>query len=92
MLTSNKDFSSALCFAERVESHDFVFTVVSRSDSENVHGAHAARVGDVVIFVRVDADIVQVPGHTGCGAPTHGTGHVQLVTFGWAVDFQRDQN
>lgn len=92
MLTSNSDFSSALCFTERVESNDLIFTVVSRSDSENVHGAHTARIGDVIIFVRADADIVQVPGHTGCWAPAHGACHVQLVAFGWTVDFQRDQN
>lgn len=49
-------------------------------------------VGDVVVFVRVDANVIQVPGYNGRRASPDSTGHVQLITFRWCVDFKRDQD
>lgn len=91
-LTSNDKFRRALRLAERVDGDHFTDAAVFWSDSEDVHGAHAKRVGDVVVVVKVDADVVQVPGHSGRRAPPHSTRHVELVSCRWCVDFQRHQD
>lgn len=91
-LTSNSKFCGTLCLSKRVYCNNFVITAVLRSDSENVHGAHTKRVGHVIVAVGVDADVVQVPRHSGCRASSDGTCHVELITFRWCVDFQRDQD
>lgn len=91
-LTFHNKFSGTLCLAERVDCHDFVFTAVFWPDSQNVHGAHTKRVGDVIVVVWVDADIVQVPWYTGCRASSDSTRHVELVAFRRCVDFERDQD
>lgn len=91
-LTSNSNFSGTLCLAKRVDCNNFILATVLWPDSENIDGAHAKRVGDVVVTVRVDAHVIQVPGYGGRRAPSHSACHVDLVTFRWCVDFQRDQD
>ena len=49
-------------------------------------------IGDVVAFVAVDTDAIQVPGDVGRGGATDGTCHVALVSFWWSMDFQRNQD
>lgn len=49
-------------------------------------------IGDVIMFIRVDADAIQIPRNMGCGATSNSTRHVALVALWWSVDFQRNQN
>lgn len=91
-LTSNNKFSRTLCLAKTVDCNNFIFTTVLWSDSKNVHGAHAKWVGDVIVVVWVDADVVQVPGYSGRRASSDSTCHVELVAFRWCVHFKRDQD
>lgn len=60
----------------------FIFTSIIVLHSEDVHGAHTMNTGDVVMFIRIDADAIQVPRNMGCGAASNITGHVTLEAFG----------
>lgn len=91
-LTSHNKFSGTLCLAQRVDCNNPIFTAVLFADSENIHGAHTKWVGDVIVVVWVDADVVEVPRHSGRRASSDSTCHVELVTFRWCVDLQRDQD
>lgn len=91
-LTFDNKFRCTLCLAKRVDRNHFVFTTVFRSDAENVQRANAKRVGDVIVFVRVDADVIQVPGHSRRGTSADGTRHVELVSFRRSVDLKRHQD
>lgn len=90
--TSNNEFSGTFCLAKWVDCNDFVFSAVLWPHSENIHAAYAEGVGDVVVAVRVDTLIIEEPGHGGCWEPSHGTRHVDLVTFWWCTKLQRDQD
>lgn len=91
-LTFDNKFSSTLSLSKRVDCHHFVFAAVFWSHAENVQGANAKRVGDVIVFVRVDADVIQVPGHARRGASADGTRHVELVSFRRSVDLEWHQD
>lgn len=86
-LTFNHKFSWTLSFAEGVDRDYLIFAAVLGSHSEDIHGAHTNCVGDVVVVVWVDADVVQVPGNSGCGASSDSACHEELVTFRRGVDF-----
>lgn len=92
MLTFDYKFSWTLCMAQSVDSNNLIFTTVVWPDSENVHGAHSIRIGEIKVVVRVDADIIQVPGDCRCWASSNSTCHENLITFRGCVDLQRDQD
>ena len=83
------EFSGALHSAQRVLRGNGVLPVVLGAHPQDDHGAHAAGVGDVVVGVGVEADVVAVPGDAGLGVPRDGAGHVALVRLGAAVHLQR---
>lgn len=87
-LTLNHKFSGALCLAQGVHSHHFVLPTVLGVDSEDVHGADAVGVGDVVVVVRVDAGVVEVPHDAWRRAAPDSTGHEELVAFRRGVNLQ----
>lgn len=91
-LTFDNKFRGALSLAKRVDRDHLVFATVFWLYAENVQGANAKRVGDVIVFVRVDADVIQVPGHSWRGTSADGTRHVELVSFRWSVDLKRHQD
>lgn len=91
-LTFDADFSGTLRSSECVDCYHLVFPAVIWAYSENVHGADAMGIGDVVVFVAIDTDVVQVPEDIGRGTTTDSTGHETLVAFWWSMDFQRHQD
>lgn len=70
---------------------DFVLSVVFGAHSQDKHGADAACVGDEVIGVGVDTDVIAVPCDVRCRVSFDGTAHVTLVALRAAVGPQGDQ-
>ena len=82
--TLNNQFRCALHSAQIIFRFDRVISTVLGPDFEDHQGADPAGVGDVVVGVGVEADVVPVPGDIGSGISRHCTTHVALVLL-WAV-------
>lgn len=88
--TSNYKFGGALSPTQRVVGHNLVLSHVFGSDPQNKHWTNTTHVCDVVVGVRVEADVVPVPGNMWSRVAPHGTAHVALVTRWSRVKLQRD--
>ena len=51
---------------------------------EDQQGAYTTDVGDVVVGVCVEADIIAVPGDARFGITLHGTADITLIAF-WSI-------
>lgn len=67
---------------------DCVISTVLCPDFEYHHGAHPTCIGDVVVSIGIEADVVSVPGNMGSGISCHRTTHVALVAFWTVVHFE----
>lgn len=61
-------------------------------NSDDVHRADSICICDVIVFVGVDADIVEVLRNLWCGEATDRAGYVQLKALWWTLDFQWNQD
>lgn len=91
LYTIDSQLSGALCPAKEVLCNDFVLSRVLGSNPQYEHGANTIGVGDEVVGVGVEADIIAEPCDMGCWVPSHGTAHVTLITLWSGVHFQRDK-
>lgn len=82
--TFDDKFSWTLHSAQIVLCDDGVIPAVLGPDFEYHHGADPTCVGDVVVSVGVEADIVSVPGNMGFGVSCHRAAHVALIAL-WTV-------
>lgn len=91
ILTLDGQFGGALCPPQGVLCDDGVVSGVFGAHSQDEHGAHATGVGDVVVGVCIEADVISVPGDMGGWIPSYSTAHVALVALGSGVHLQRNQ-
>lgn len=82
--TFDNKLSWTLHSAQIVLCHDGVIPAVLGPDFEYHHGADPTCVGDIVVSVGVEADIVSVPGNMGSGVSCHRAAHVALIAL-WTV-------
>lgn len=87
----NCELGRALCPAILVLSNDFVLSVVLGAHPQDEHGADATCVGDEVVGVSVNADVIAVPCDVRCRVSTDGTAHVTLVALRATACPQRHQ-
>lgn len=88
VFTFNNKFSWTLHSAQRVFCYDFVISTVLGPNFEYNHGTDSTCIGDVVVSVGIEADIISVPGNMGSGVSCHRTTHVALVALWTVVCFQ----
>lgn len=89
-LTPDAEDGGALGPSLRVLCGDGVLAHVFGPHSKNQQGTHPTGVGDVVVGVCVQADVISVPGDARFGVARHRTAHVALVAFGRVVKLQWD--
>lgn len=90
VLTPDAEDGGALGPSLRALRRDGVLAHVFGPHSKNQQGTHPAGVGDVVVGVCVQADVISVPGDPRFGVARHRTAHVALVAFGRVVKLQWD--
>lgn len=86
--TVDCEFGGALCPAQGIVCDDFVLSSVLGSNPQYKHGADPTGVGDKIVGVGVEADVVAVPCDMRCWVPSDSTAHVALVALRGAVRFQ----
>lgn len=91
VVTSDSELSGALCHPQRVVCNDLVLSNIFGAHSEDEHGADTTCVGDVVVGVSVEADVVVEPCDVWPGVPSHSTAHVALVALRRSMHLQRNQ-
>lgn len=79
--TSDAEHHGGLCYPESVLNDDLVLPGVLGSNPEDEYGAHSAHIGNMVVGVCVQADVVAVPRHTWHGVAFHCAAHAALVTL-----------
>lgn len=89
-LTFHAEDGGALGLPEGVLCSDGVLPHVFGAHAENQHGANAAGVGDVIVSISVEADVIAVPRDARFGVSLHRAAHVALVALGCSVKLQRD--
>lgn len=90
VLTPDAEDGGALGPSLRALRRDGVLAHVFGPHSKNQQGTHPTGVGDVVVGVCVQADVISVPGDPRFGVARHRTAHVALVAFGRVVKLQWD--
>lgn len=90
VLTPDAEDGGALGPSLLVLCCDGVLAHVLGPDSKNQQGTHPTGVGDVVVGVRVQANVIAVPRDARLGVSRHRTAHVALVAFGRVVELQWD--
>lgn len=90
VLTPDAEDGGALGPSLGALCRDGVLAHVFGPHSKNQQGTHPAGVGDVVVGVCVQADVISVPGDPRFGVARHRTAHVALVAFGRVVKLQWD--
>lgn len=88
-LTSDTEDGGAFGPSEGVLGADAVLAHVSGADAKDQHGANATGVGDVIVGISVEADVIPIPRDVRFGISLHSTAHVALVAFGRGVKLQR---
>lgn len=88
-VTFDTEHGGALCPSQRVLRCDGVLAHVFGPHSQDQHGANPARVGDVIVGIGVQADVISIPRDTRLGVAAHRAAHVAFVAFGCSVKLQR---
>lgn len=89
--TSDCQFSRTLCSPHGVLRHHLILPGVLGADPEYEHGAHSVGVGDVIIGVGIQTDIVAQPCHVRRGVSFYSAAHVALVALRSRVQFEWHQ-
>lgn len=89
-LTFDTEHGGALCPTQRVLRGDAVLADVFGPHSQDQHGANPTRVGDVVVGIGVQTDVIAIPCDTRLGVAAHRAAHVAFVAFGRGVKLQRN--
>jgi len=88
-LTSDTEDGGALGPSEGALRGDSVLPRVFGAYAENQHGANSAGVGDEIVGVGVEADVVAIPRDARSGVSLHRAAHVAPVASGRSVKLQR---
>lgn len=79
--TSDTEHHGGLGRAQFALDYHLVLPVVLGPNPKDKQGAHSAHVGDVVVWVCVQADVVAVPRHSGHWIALHRAAHAALVAL-----------
>lgn len=90
-ITSDGEFSGALCPPQRVFCNDLVLPGVFGSNPQYEQRTDSAGVGDEVVSVGIQTDIVAEPCHMRCRIPFYSTAHVAFIALRGTVHFQWDK-
>ncbi len=88
-LTSDTEDGGAFDPSKGVLRGDGVLPHVFGAYVENQHGANSTCVGDVIVGVSVQADVISIPRDTRFGISLHSTAHIAFIAFGCSVKLQR---
>lgn len=90
IFTSDGQFSGALGPPHGIFYNNLVLPGVFRSNPQYEQRTDSTGVGDVVVSVSIQTNIVAEPGHMWCWVPLYGTAHVALIPLRSSVQFQWD--